>query len=448
MTVVACSAVPPATPPPTQVASASTEPADSQPLNFQQGDFDQALLAARNSGKLLFVDAWAPWCHTCLSMRETVWNRRELGRFASQFEFLEIDTDKPEALSFVERYPLRVWPTFLVFDPVTREIVASYGGSMSLEETASFLERAAVSKATPEPGHNELALAHREAQLGNYANAESSYRRAAALLPAGVSKEAVAGLLQMLVAQKQHDRCVDEGVALSDNVRGSSARVDVLLQILRCSSEADAAHKEAGQRHVSERLPRLIEQPAEGASVDDRSDAMGAWAEWLDQQGRKAEARALQEKRLQLLESTALAADTPAQAQVHDYQRMLTYLALGRGEEAVTMLEARCKEFPDNYEPPARLAFTLIELGRYEAALAPLARTLELSYGPRKLRYLAMQSKALGKLGRHAEALASLQEELQAFRALPLKLQDDRRRKELEARLEAAQRALPSQPAR
>ena len=127
---------------------------------------------------------------------------------------------------------------------------------------------------------------------------------------------------------------------------------------------------------------------------------------------------------------------------------MLTYLAIGRGEEAVTMLEARCKEFPDNYEPPARLAFTLIELGRYESALTPLARTLELSYGPRKLRYLALQSKALGKLGRHAEALASLQEELQAFRALPLKLQDDRRRKELEARLEAAQRVLQSQPPR
>lgn len=444
--LVACGTARPPSPLAPPVSTA--EPAKSQPLTFQSGDFDEAMLAARNSGKLLLVDAWAPWCHTCLSMRETVWNRSELGRFATQFDFLEIDTDRPEALAFVERYPLRVWPTFLVFDPVTRELVASYGGSMSLEETASFLERAARSRANPEPGHRELAQAHREAQSGNHASAAALYRQAAGLLAANAKKEAVAGLLQTLVAQQQPDRCVDEGMALSDSVQGSSASVDVLLQILRCSSDADIKRKEAGQLFVSERLPRMIEQPAEGASVDDRSDAMGAWAEWLDQQGRKSEARTLQEKRLLLLESTVQAADTPAQAQVHDYQRMLTYLALDRGDEAAKMLEARCKEFPDNYEPPARLAFTLLELGRFEAALAPLARTLELSYGPRRLRYLAMQSKAFAKLGRHAEALASLQEELAGFRALPAKLQDGRKQKDLEARLAAAQQAVQSQAQR
>lgn len=43
-------------------------PAPSAPPRFVEDDLDAALEEARRSSKLLLVDGWAPWCHTCLSM--------------------------------------------------------------------------------------------------------------------------------------------------------------------------------------------------------------------------------------------------------------------------------------------------------------------------------------------------------------------------------------------
>ena len=88
-------------------------------MRFSEGGLDEAIAKAKRAGKLVFVDGWAPWCHTCLSMRQTVLERPELGRYAERFEFVAIDTDRPESAGFVERYPMRVWPTFFVIEPVS-----------------------------------------------------------------------------------------------------------------------------------------------------------------------------------------------------------------------------------------------------------------------------------------------------------------------------------------
>ena len=41
-------------------------------IRFLSDDFPGALARARASGKPLFVDAWAPWCHSCVSMKSYV----------------------------------------------------------------------------------------------------------------------------------------------------------------------------------------------------------------------------------------------------------------------------------------------------------------------------------------------------------------------------------------
>jgi thiol-disulfide isomerase/thioredoxin len=37
-------------------------------------DFDAGMAKAKAEGKAVLVDAWAPWCHTCLSMQNYVLN--------------------------------------------------------------------------------------------------------------------------------------------------------------------------------------------------------------------------------------------------------------------------------------------------------------------------------------------------------------------------------------
>ena len=86
---------------------------------------------------------------------------------------------------------------------------------------------------------------------------------------------------------------------------------------------------------------------------------------------------------------------------------------------AVAMLEAREKQMPGSYEPPARLASTLFKLARFEEAKAAVERAIAKAYGPRKLGYLRLRAGIQSKLGDAAGALATLREEVRGWEALP-----------------------------
>ncbi|MEO6420291.1 MAG: thioredoxin family protein, partial [Polyangiaceae bacterium] len=47
-------------------------PTARRPLPFIEDDYAKALAEARAKHLPLFVDAWATWCHTCMSMRAYV----------------------------------------------------------------------------------------------------------------------------------------------------------------------------------------------------------------------------------------------------------------------------------------------------------------------------------------------------------------------------------------
>src|SRR5260370_4196142 len=80
-------------------------------LSFVEDDYEGALARARKEHRLLFVDAWAPWCHTCISMKAFVFNDAVLAPLASQFVSASVDTEKPTSASFVRKYPMKNWPT-------------------------------------------------------------------------------------------------------------------------------------------------------------------------------------------------------------------------------------------------------------------------------------------------------------------------------------------------
>src|SRR4249919_131893 len=80
-------------------------------------DFDAGMAKAKAEGKAVLVDAWAPWCHTCLSMQNYVLNDPSLASLGERVVLVELDTDKPENAAFQEKYAIKVWPTFFVIDP-------------------------------------------------------------------------------------------------------------------------------------------------------------------------------------------------------------------------------------------------------------------------------------------------------------------------------------------
>ena len=49
------------------LASGCARAPGGKPIEFIEDDYPRALAEARARAVPLFVDAWAPWCHTCLS---------------------------------------------------------------------------------------------------------------------------------------------------------------------------------------------------------------------------------------------------------------------------------------------------------------------------------------------------------------------------------------------
>lgn len=120
-----------------------------------------------------------------------------------------------------------------------------------------------------------------------------------------------------------------------------------------------------------------------------------------------------------LLESAARQAPTAQARAVFDSHRLSAYLEIGEPQRALAMLEASERDFPGDYNPPARLAVAYRALKDYPRALAASDRALALAYGPRRLGILRTRAKIQDEAGDRAAARATLESTLVEARALP-----------------------------
>ncbi len=413
---------------------------EAGPLPFLEDDFTRARAEAQASGKLLLVDGWAPWCHTCLSMRAEVLSRSELGPMRAKYVGVALDTDREENADFVGRFPLKAWPTFFVLDPTDLRILELHAGSLSLAEMQRFLEAGLAARApagVDAERARALADAHAAFSARDLARAATLYEQAANA-PWARRDEALLGAMRSLDAAKLDDRCRTFGMAHLGDVGGASPPSDFVYYLRDCASRADAAEKRWVFDATLSRLRALAHDPPEGASVDDRQDALDMLSEAEGEAGHPDLARRAQEARLALLEAAAQSATSPEEARVFDYARMGAYLALDRGAEAVAMLEQRCRELPQSYESFARLASTLHALHRERDALTSVNRAIALSYGPRRLRYLALRADIELALGDRDAQIATLEDEVKANESLRPGLADADRLADAKRRLAAA----------
>jgi thioredoxin-like negative regulator of GroEL len=426
VSLVSCTSPPPpsatAAAPPALSGSAQREPA--APLRFIDDDVPAALARARAEKKVVFVDAWAPWCHTCLSMKHFVLDDPSLRPLADQVIFAAIDTDRPENAAFLERHPIKALPTFFVLDPDDEHALGYWVGSSSVAEMRALLEESVREKAggAPDAGSRAFAEARAAHAAGKLDAAEAAYRKAVEIAPASWPNRsaAVVGLLEVLRGKKDFQGCADLGARHLREVRGAVSPIDASAYLLDCAKQLpDPAARKEKEALALERLRELCAHPPEGSTVDDRADALDILSDALGEAGDAAAAREAQEKRLALMEAAARAAKTPEEAQTFDYGRANAYVALGRAPEAVRMLEQREKELPGSYEPPARLASVLNRSDRPAEALVAVERALARAYGPRRLRYLSLRASILRKLGDGARELATLREEVKGYEALP-----------------------------
>src|ERR1044072_5365938 len=73
-------------------------------------------------------------------MRAYLFTDKALERYAGQFVWLAIDTEKASNSSFLAKYPIHVWPTLLVVDPKNETVLLRYAGGATVPQLSKLLD--------------------------------------------------------------------------------------------------------------------------------------------------------------------------------------------------------------------------------------------------------------------------------------------------------------------
>ena len=370
-------------------------------------------------------------------MRATILQDPALVRMAGRFVWLEIDTEKEGNAGFLEKFPIEVWPTFLVIDPATEKPVLKWLGTATAADLTTLLadgERA-VKGAPGESADALLARADRENGAGRTAEAVGLWEKALARGGAKWTRRArtLESLAIGLQASGQQRRCADVVAAEAPGMARGQSFANVTSVGLSCALGSDEPWAKAAVAKLEPLADEAVKLP--GVLADDRAGLYEALVEAREKAKDEKGARARAEEWWKFLVAERESGKTPEARTMLDAWIVAAALQLGEPARAVPLLQASEKAAPKDYNPPYRLALLYLEMTRPDEALAASSRALPLAYGPRKVRVLAQRATILEANGDATGAQKALQEAIAYAGTLPKAQQNPRLVQRLEARL-------------
>jgi tetratricopeptide (TPR) repeat protein len=407
-------------------------------VRFVEDDYAGALAEARARRVPLLVDAWASWCHTCLSMRSYVFPDPALGPFAQRFVWLSLDTEREQNEKAVLRLGVKDLPTLFVVDPATEATTFAWSGSLTASELTAMLDVVlrdgdASSEVSVLRQRGDLASAK-----GDIVGAIAAYRLCLDKAPLAWAERplVVDALVSRLSDAERWAECATLGAEAAPSLPPGTPLADVLRTAIHCVQQvpADATQRALGGALASLGA-RVSADSTQPILADDRSDLYDYVVGELKALGQVDESRRLASAWASFLEERAAQAPSPSARAVFDAHRLVAYTALGQPERALPMLEKSAADFPTDYNPPARLGAALYATGKYDAAIAALMRAIDLAYGPRKLRLWSLEADVFLAKGSPNDARNALKDALAYAKRAPLTGSYPKLRDSLERRL-------------
>ena len=402
------------TPPPVRASRPPPASAAPKTIEFIEDDFPRALAAAKAKRRPLVIDAWASWCHSCLSMRAYVFGDPALAAaVGDRYVWASIDTEKEGNAAFLAEHPVEAWPTIFVLQADPTATLLKWPGTATSAELLLLLDEVtAGGGAGAGEATTGLLQGDRAAAEARYDDAARSYQAALAAARPDWSRRAraVEALVGVLHAAKRDGECVEVAVAELPDLPANTSRATIALEALGCG---EALPKKAPERVdvpvIADIVARIANDRGQPLLADDRSSLYEALVDWRTGHGDAAGAKLAAQAWASFLEEQAAHAATKQARAVFDAHRLLAYLALGEPDRAVAMLTESERDFPDDYNPPARLARVYFETRKLEPAQEAIERALSKAYGPRTLRLVALQADILVAAGKRPAARAALE---------------------------------------
>lgn len=374
-------------------------------------------------------------------MKAYVYTDASLERYAGRFVWLSINTEDAKNAAFLKQYPIPALPTMLVLDAKRDTVALRYVGGATVPQLRNLLdesEKIYQSRATS-AADKVLGRADHLASAGKQKEAATAYDEAIAAAPRSWKSfgRASESLIFAYSMSGNDERCAVRALALYPRVKGTSSAPNVASTGLSCAASLDAKH--AKRTELLTKLDKATRETFANKKVvisdDDRSGLYLALIEAADASGDDDEVARLKAEWSSFLEDAAARAKTPDQRTVYDSHRLTAYLELGTPEKAVAMLEQSERDFPDDYNPPARLAYAWKALKQFDKALAASDRALAKVYGPRKIAVYSVRTDIYVDMDDQKAAKETLAEAIAYAKSLPEGQRSEGRIAGLEKRL-------------
>lgn len=376
-------------------------------------------------------------------MKAYVYADASLERYAGRFVWLSINTEDPKNAPFLKRYPIPVLPTLLVLDAKRDAVALRYVGGATVPQLRKLLGDAEKTYRARARSAADKLLAKADGleSDGKHAEAAKVYEEAIAAAPrswkgAGRASESLVLALSMAY---EHERCAARAAELVPRFKGTMSGANVAAVGVSCAVALKKEH--ARRAELLQALDTATDEALRDAKIqmsdDDRSGLYIALIDARDAAGEDLEVVRLKHEWSRFLDEAAARAKTPEQRAVYDSHRLTAYIELGTPEKAIAMLEQSARDFPDDYNPHARMAYAYKEMKEYDAARAASDRALALVYGPRKLAVLSVRADIFTAKGDKTAAKETVQQAIDHAKSLPEGQRSDRRIAALEKRLAA-----------
>lgn len=355
---------------------------------------------------------------------------KALEKHAGRFVWLAIDVENAKNEKFLEKFQWEAVPTFLVVDPASEKVVYQWVGTADVKQLQARFDEAEQAFRTGGAPAQQAGAAPEGADALKHAhelNAQAKYEEAAGLfrtaleknaVPAAERPRAVEALVMALSMTGEREACATTAASEAGKMPDGGQRLNVVASGLDCAmSKASEPWAKTAIATLEPIGRELVKAP--GLLDDDRSSLYGVLVGVRSVQDDKAGAKALAGEWLTwLLEGRGNVASADARAAL-DGHLVAAAAEAGEPARAIPALEQSERDLPNDYNPPARLARVLMDLGRHDDAVAAIDRALGKAYGPRKISLFDLKATILEKKGDVPAARRALEDGLAYIATLP-----------------------------